>query len=366
MAVRIDVQVSAPYPVVIGPALDFAEALPENLESGVAAIVTDSVVGPLHASSVRQGLESAGWTVAAVIEVPAGERSKSLDVYARVVRELARAGVRRDGVLFVLGGGVVGDLGGFVAGSYMRGIPFVAMPTTLLAMVDSSVGGKVGLDLPEGKNLVGGFVRPHAVLADLDRLSTLPPREISNGLAEVIKMALLSGGVYLEDLRLIEAARAGDADALRTLVGHSVSFKADVVAEDEHETGRRAILNYGHTIGHGLEAAADYALPHGEAIAAGMVFAARLSRDRYGTDLVALHEDLLHRAGLPTRPPAFDTEKVLRAMGSDKKRRSADGAAEHRFVLLEDAGRPVWGVPVHEAEVRRVMGVRGNSDRRAQ
>ncbi|HEX2729606.1 MAG TPA: hypothetical protein VHM16_07620, partial [Rubrobacteraceae bacterium] len=154
-----------------------------------------------------------------------------------------------------------------------------------------------------------------------------------------------------------EAARNGDPEALHALVAHSVGFKASVIAEDERETGRRAILNYGHTIGHGLEAAADYSLPHGEAIAAGMIFAARLSRDRYGTDLVEMHEDLLHRAGLPTRPPAFDLEKVLKAMGADKKRRSGDGAMEHRFVLLEDAGRPVWDVPVHDKEVRRVMGV---------
>lgn len=359
MAQRIDVEVSTPYPVVIGSGLSVTESLSGIMQPGVAAVLTDSQVGPLHASSVRQDLESAGWCVAATVEVPAGERSKSLDIYADAVRELARAGLTRDGALFVLGGGVVGDLGGFVAGTYMRGISLVALPTTLLAMVDSSVGGKVGLDLPEGKNLVGGFVRPRAVLADLDRLSTLPPREISNGLAEVIKMALLSGGDYLEDLRLIEAACAGDPEALHTLVAHSVGFKASVVADDEREAGRRAILNYGHTIGHGLEAAAGYALPHGEAIAAGMVFAARLSRDRYGTDLVELHEDLLGRAGLPIHPPAFDVEKLLKAMSADKKRRSGDGVTEHRFVLLQDTGRPVWGVPVREAEVRRVMGTGG-------
>lgn len=359
MAQRIEVEVSTPYPVVIGSGLSVAEALTGVMQPGTAAVLTDSRVGPLHAPAVRQDLESAGWRVAATVEVPDGERSKSLEVYADAVRELARAGLTRDGALFVLGGGVVGDLGGFVAGTYMRGISLVALPTTLLAMVDSSVGGKVGLDLPEGKNLVGGFVRPRAVLADLNRLSTLPPREISNGLAEVIKMALLAGGDYLKELRLIEAARGGDPDALHTLVAHSVAFKASVVAEDERETGRRAILNYGHTIGHGLEAAADYSLPHGEAISAGMVFAARLSRDRYGTDLVELHEDLLRRAGLPTRPPVFDLEKVLKAMGSDKKRRSADGASEHRFVLLKDAGHPVWDVPVHETEIRNVLGGAG-------
>src|ERR687894_826426 len=189
----------------------------------------------------------------------------------------------------------------------MRGIEFAQLPTSLLAMVDSSVGGKVGLDLPEGKNLVGSFLRPRIVVADLGWLETLPAREVSCGLAE-----------------------------------------------DELEKGRRAILNYGHTIGHGLEAAAGYALPHGEAISTGMVAAAHLSRERLGADLVTLHEDLLSSAGLPLRAPAVETGKVLAAMGTDKKRRT--GEAQHRFVLLEDVGRPVWGVPVAEEEARRAIG----------
>jgi 3-dehydroquinate synthase len=296
-------------------------------------------------------LESSGWSVVEAIEVPAGEESKSLEVYGDTVRRLARSGVPRDGTLFALGGGVVGDLGGFVAGTYMRGINFVALPTSLLAMVDSSVGGKVGVDLPEGKNLVGSFVRPRLVVADLDLLATLPGSELSYGLAEVIKMGLLSGGDFYKDLGMIEDARTDDREALQALVMHSIRFKAAVVAEDELEVGRRAILNYGHTIGHGLEAAAGYGLAHGQAISCGMVAAARLSARKFGKDFAGLHEELLQAAGLPTKLPTLASENVLAAMGRDKKRRGG----EHRFVLLEDVGRPVWDVPVGVDEVREAV-----------
>jgi 3-dehydroquinate synthase len=351
---RVEVPVAPPYPVVVGAGLDLAEVVSTELEPGLAAILTDSNVGPLHAPQVSGALEDAGWRVAEVLQVPAGEASKGLAAYAEVAGRLARAGMTRDGTLFALGGGVVGDLGGFVAATYMRGIDLVALPTSLLAMVDSSVGGKVGVDLPEGKNLLGSFLRPRLVAADLDWLETLPEREVSGGLAEVVKMGLLSGGRYFEDLDGVGAARSRDLDALRALVLDSVRFKAQVVAEDELEAGRRAILNYGHTIGHGLEAATGYTLPHGEAVATGMVAAAHLAREKLGTDLVSLHEDLLASAGLPTRAPELDPQKVLAAMVRDKKRRAADEA--HRFVLLEGVGRPVWGVRVHEEEARRAIG----------
>jgi 3-dehydroquinate synthase len=356
---RVEVPVAPPYPVVVGAGLDLAGAVSEALEPDVGAILTDSNVGPLHAPPLRRALEETGWRVADVVEIPAGESSKSLAVYAEVAGRLARSGLKRDGTLFALGGGVVGDLGGFVAATFMRGIDFVALPTSLLAMVDSSVGGKVGLNLPEGKNLVGSFFRPRLVAANLDWLETLPARELSCGLAEVIKMGLLSGGGYFADLDRIGAARAGDLDALGTLIMDSVRFKAQVVAEDELEKGRRAILNYGHTIGHGLEAAADFNLSHGEAVSAGMVAAAQLSREKLGSDLLVLHEDLLRAAGLPLGVPNVEVEKVLSAMDRDKKRRSEDGAEGYRFVLLEDVGKPLWGVPVGEAEARRAIGAVG-------
>jgi 3-dehydroquinate synthase len=341
--------------VVIGAGLNLAEVVSGELEPGIAAILTDSDVGPLHTERVARSLQYAGWRVVAVVEVPAGERSKDLTAYAKVAGRLARAGVTRDGTLFALGGGVVGDLGGFVAATFMRGIDLVALPTSLLAMVDSSVGGKVGLDLLEGKNLVGSFLRPRLVVADLDWLETLPGHELSCGLAEVVKMGLLSGGRYFENLDGIGAARAHDMEALRALIVGSVRFKARVVAEDEMERGPRAILNYGHTIGHGLEAAAEYALPHGEAVALGMISASHLARERLDNDLVALHEDLLVSAGLPIKAPPVEPDKILAAMARDKKRRTSGDADEHRFVLLEDVGRPVWAVPVGEEEARRAI-----------
>lgn len=327
-----------------------------TLSPGTAILLTDSNVGPMYASSVAEALVRAGWALADVVTVPAGEGSKSLSVYEGVVRGLARAGVPRGGTLFALGGGVIGDLGGFVASSYARGINLVQLPTSLLAMVDSSVGGKVGLDLPEGKNLVGAFLQPRLVGANLDWLETLPPREVSHGLAEVIKMGLLAGGEFFEDLgRHLAEAREGDPTALQALILHSVRYKASVVAEDERESGLRAVLNYGHTIGHGLEAAAGYDLPHGQAVAAGMLAAARLSRDRFDADLLKTHEDLLLAAGLPLKVPTVGVERVLRAMGRDKKRQVNDQTHTYRFILLEDVGRPVLDVPVHVAEVRRAI-----------
>jgi 3-dehydroquinate synthase len=352
------VRVDPPYPVTVGE--DVFQNVTAALEPRPCAILTDSNVGLLHAAALERSLRDAGWPIVGTVEIPAGEASKGIETYADVVRRLARMGLTRDGALFALGGGVVGDLGGFVAATYMRGVGLVMLPTSLLAMVDSAVGGKTGLDLPEGKNLVGAFVRPLLVAADPGWLRTLPELEVSNGLAEVIKMGMLAGGRFFEDLGLIPAARAGDADALRALILHSVRFKAEVVAEDERESGRRAILNYGHTIGHALEAAADYALPHGSAVAAGMVAEETISRARFGTDLSGLHDDLLEAAGLPRSSPGVDAGAALRAMSRDKKRSATNdgtknGGAGHRFVLLKDVGQPVYGVAVDDDQARRAI-----------
>ncbi len=352
----VTVEATRPYEVHVSPALDLAETVSATLSPGTAVLLTDSTVGSLHAPAAEEVLRCAGWRLLDTVTVPTGEASKSLSVYEEVVRGLARAGMPRGGTLFALGGGVVGDLGGFVASSYMRGIDFVQLPTSLLAMVDSSVGGKVGLDLPEGKNLVGAFLQPRLVAANLDWLETLPSREVSQGLAEVVKMGLLAGSEFFEDLARLEAAYAGEAEALQALILRSVRYKASIVVEDEREAGLRAVLNYGHTIGHGLEAAAGYDLPHGEAVAAGMLAAARLGSERFGTDLLPTHEDLLRAAGLPLEVPAVDVEMVLDAMGRDKKRRSCDQPGEYRFVLLRDAGRPERDVPVSTVEARRAIG----------
>jgi len=351
----IEVPVSQPYPVLLGDGLDPAEAVSGRLQPGACVVLTDSNVGPLYADAVKSALEGAGWRVLGVVEVPAGEASKGIGTYSDAVGRLARLGLSRDGTVFALGGGVVGDLGGFVAATFMRGVDLVVLPTSLLSMVDSAVGGKTGLDLPEGKNLVGSFVRPRAVVADTRWLRTLPDSEVSNGLAEVVKMGLLSGGEFFDELALIPGARSGDGEALRALIRHSIRFKAAVVGEDEREGGRRAILNYGHTIGHALEAAADFALPHGAAISAGMVAASGLSSSRFATDLTGLHEDLLRSAGLPLRSPGVDVDAALRAMSRDKKRSVVDAPTEHRFVLLRDVGQPVYGVAVGNDEARRAI-----------
>jgi 3-dehydroquinate synthase len=354
---RVTVAAARPYEVRVEPALDLTETVSDALEPSTAALLTDSNVGPLYGSCVIEALERAGWRVVDIVTVPAGEGSKSLSIYEGAVRRLARAGLPRSGTVFALGGGMVGDLGGFVASSYMRGLDLIQLPTSLLAMVDSSVGGKVGLDLPEGKNLVGAFLQPRLVAANLDWLETLPAREVSYGLAEVVKMGLLNGGEFFEDLvRLLAAARAGEREALQALILHSVCAKASIVAEDEKETGLRAILNYGHTIGHGLEAAAGYNLPHGEAVAVGMLAAARLSYELLHTDLLKSHEDLLQAAGLPLKVPAVKVESVLKAMDHDKKRRGSDHAGEYRFVLLEDIGRPIRDVLVGANEARLAIG----------
>ena len=357
-SVMVDTGTAAPYEVRVELALDLAAAVSGALAPGTAAILTDSVVGPLHADTVSGALVEAGWEVSEVVTVPAGEPSKSLAVYEVILRRLAEAGLSRDGTVFALGGGVIGDLGGFVASSYMRGVGLVQLPTSLLAMVDSSVGGKVGLDLPEGKNLVGAFLQPRLVAANLDWLATLPDRELSQGLAEVVKMGILAGGSFFGDLgKHLRAARDRDPEALQALILHSVRYKAAVVMEDEREAGLRAVLNYGHTVAHGLEAAAGYDLPHGEAVAVGMLAAARLSHEKLGgPDLVEAHRDLLRAAGLPLSVPAADVEAVLGAMGRDKKRRGSDGEGRYRFVLLEDVGRPVHGVEVSAAEARSAIG----------
>lgn len=354
------VEVAAPggsYGVVVGEDLPLGEIVSGEFGEGTGVILTDSNVGPLHARRVESSLREAGWNVLDVIEVPAGEGSKSFEVYADVVSRLARSGLGRDGVLFTLGGGVVGDLGGFAAASYLRGIRFVALPTSLLAMVDSSVGGKVGIDLPEGKNLVGSFLQPRLVAADVALLQTLPGREISCGLAEVMKMGLLCGGDFFERLEVVGKAKEGDAQALESLILDSVRFKAGVVEEDEKEAGLRTILNYGHTIGHGIEAAADYGILHGEAVAAGMCAAAFLSAREFGKDLTPLHRELAGKAGLPSSMSIVNTEKVLSAMRRDKKRLSSDGSSEYRFVLLREVGDPVWGVKVDESEVLEAIGI---------
>jgi 3-dehydroquinate synthase len=271
--------------------------------------------------------------------VPEGEEAKSLQVMHALERQLATQEAHRDDPIVALGGGAVGDLAGFVAATYMRGVPFVQVPTTLTAQVDAAIGGKTGVNLPEGKNLVGAFHQPVAVLADVRTIATLPDRAFRSGLAEVAKYALTLDPELLEMLeadpsRLLERGPS----ALETVVARCVRAKAGVVALDERDTGRRLILNYGHTLGHALERLAGYQdLRHGEAVAIGMVFAARVAEATglAAPGLAAGHVELLRAIGLPVTLRHLDPEAVLAAMATDKKHHHG-----LRLVLLRQVGEP--------------------------
>jgi len=354
-AVRIvEVAGNAPYAIAIGPGLlDDSARLALTLRGRHALIVSDRNVAPLYADQVESALRYARPGIAlARYVMPAGEQEKNLARFAECLDALAALGATRDATVIALGGGVVGDLAGFAAACWMRGIDCVQLPTTLLAMVDSSVGGKTAVDLPAGKNLVGAFHPPRAVIADTATLRTLPERELRAGLAEVVKYGAIFDAHFLDWLGAhADALLVRDDLALAEAIARSCAFKADVVARDPYERGHRALLNFGHTFGHAIEAAQGYsgtatdALNHGEAVAVGMVLAARLSTE-LGMASTADTErllSLLARFGLPTAIPAgVDPDEMLARMRLDKK---AD-AHGLRFVLWDGAGaaRVVSGV----------------------
>ncbi|HID54827.1 MAG TPA: 3-dehydroquinate synthase [Anaerolineae bacterium] len=289
---------------------------------GRIALITDSNVGPLYAQAIPDA--------ACVITMPDGEQNKTLATVNGMYEQLLAAGMDRGSTVVALGGGVVGDVAGFVAATYMRGVNFVQCPTSLLAMVDASVGGKTGVDLPQGKNLVGAFKQPTAVLADIATLQTLPPEELSAGMAEVIKHGLIG------DMDLFERLESGKSFGdLQSLVTRAIRVKQIVVQEDPFEHGRRATLNLGHTFGHAIEQVSQYRIRHGAGVALGLVAAANLSA-RLGycsPDLQGRIETALRHAGLPDRIPAdLPPEAQYRAMFSDKKK----AAGKLRFILLRD------------------------------
>ncbi len=335
------------YPVIVEPgALSRLGPLAaEHLGGRRLALITDSNVGPLF-DAFRRGpspWRGAGGgaeppVFAAELVVPAGEQSKSRAQWGALSDQLLDRGFGRDSAIVALGGGVIGDLAGFVAATYLRGIPCLQVPTTLLAMLDASVGGKTGVDTPHGKNLIGAFHPPAAVVADPLVLRTLPEREYRAGLAEAVKHGLIADAGYFAWLGESAAAIARrDETTLTTLVRRSVQIKAAVVGEDERESGRRAILNAGHTVAHAVEHASGYALPHGEAVALGLVAECELAeamgigRRGLGAEVAAL----LRRLGLPVRlEDGLPRDRVLAAMAADKKNR----AARVRFALPRDVG----------------------------
>ncbi|MBC8119232.1 MAG: 3-dehydroquinate synthase, partial [Burkholderiaceae bacterium] len=274
-----------------------------------------------------------------VIELQDGEQYKQWSAVSFVLDQLVRSRVDRRGVLIALGGGVVGDIAGFAASIYMRGLRYVQVPTTLLAQVDSSVGGKTGVNHPGGKNLIGTFHQPSAVVSDTDTLRTLPPRELSAGLAEVLKHGLIADDTYFEKMMAAtELLRAGDSASLTEAVAGSCAIKAAVVARDELEAGERALLNLGHTFAHAIEAMTNYTdWLHGEAVGCGLVVAARLSEATGSLDAsdVQTISDAVARAGLPTRVEGLSASMAVEAMRGDKKAQ----AGEIRFIVLDRIGK---------------------------
>jgi len=302
-------------------------------------IVTNDVVGPLYGDSALEALRPVAR--AALVRLPDGERTKRWDSVSRILDALVEHGADRKSVVVALGGGVIGDLAGFAASIYMRGIRAVQVPTTLLAQVDSSVGGKTGINHPSGKNLIGTFHQPSVVVSDSDVLQTLPSRELAAGLAEILKHGLLADARYFDDVvGDLPALRAREPAALASAIGRSCEIKAGVVGRDERESGERALLNFGHTFGHAIEALTGYTQwLHGEAVGCGMVLAADLSR-RLG--LIADRdvrgvEHAVALAGLPPRIEGLNAEDALQSMRGDKK---AEAGAV-RYIVLERIGRAV-------------------------
>ena len=314
------------------------EAVGRVLPPGPLAIVTNEKVGRLYLPPVRDGLRARGFAPL-IVTVPDGERAKTLRVAESVIGRMLAAGLDRTSAVVALGGGVVGDLAGFVAAIFLRGVPSVQAPTTLLAQVDSSVGGKTGVNHARGKNLIGAFYQPVLVYADLSTLRTLAPRELRAGMAEVIKYGVIRDERLFTRLeREMPRLLAADAAALAPIVRRCCEIKAEVVAADEREGGLRAILNFGHTFGHAIEVLTRYRrYKHGEAVAMGMGIAARISR-RLGhcdTATVQRIEHLVSRAGLPVGPPRFRRDAWRRAVMADKKRR----ADQIHFVAVTRVGR---------------------------
>ena len=342
------------YPILIGPGLYAAPALMvEHLAGKRVAIVTNETVAPLYLAQLSNALRGQGLSAIEII-LPDGEAYKTGKTLNLIYDELMRERCDRSTTLIALGGGVIGDMCGYAAATYQRGVPFVQIPTTLLAQVDSSVGGKTGINHPLGKNMIGAFWQPKLVLADTNTLKTLPLRELSAGLAEVIKYGLIRDYVFFEWLEVnMERLVNCDPDALTHAIERSCVNKAEVVAGDERETakeGGRALLNLGHTFGHAIETALGYGTwLHGEAVATGMLMAAHLSA-RLGwltsSDVVRIG-DLLMRAGLPLKAPRLGADKYLDLMGHDKK----NIGGRLRLVLIKRIGEAITTSAIESADV---------------
>ena len=344
------------YPIHLG--VGTLSELPSVIETtqtkGAIAIVTDANVGPMQGSRVEALAHESGRKVV-TCTMPAGETNKRLARIEELTGEFLAAGLDRSSLIIALGGGVVGDVAGFAAAAFMRGIPYIQVPTTIVAQVDSSVGGKTGVNHPLGKNIIGAFHQPSAVLIDMEFLLTLPDRELRAGLAEVIKHGVIADETLFAHLES-HAARilAKDLDALEVPIRRSCEIKGAIVAEDETEQGVRANLNYGHTFGHGIEAVTQYErFLHGEAIALGMIAAGALARELglAGAAFEARQRACIAACGLPVFWPEIPVDGTLEAMRRDKKAR----AGTMKFVVADRIGHVVHRTDVTEAQARRAL-----------
>jgi len=354
--------VALKYPIEVksGSLKDLGEFVTRIAPAHRYAIITDSHVGPLYGSAAQ---ESLGIDQNDVLVIPAGENSKTRGSWGWITDQLIEKGFGRDSAMVALGGGVIGDLAGFVAATFMRGIPIVQVPTTLLAMIDASIGGKTGVDTQAGKNLVGAFPPPAGVLVDPQLLDTLPLRELRTGFAEALKHGAIANRGYFDSvvsaIPRVLYGRGAAGDSLADLIVGSIEIKSGIVARDEHEGGVRKILNFGHTVGHAIEMLSGYSLAHGEAVAIGMTLEARIA-ERVGIATEGMEKEIrsaLTAAGLPVeRPKDMDRERILEVMQSDKKARA--GAVRYALprAIGEMAGADSgWTVSVAESIVREVL-----------
>ncbi|HEX4918301.1 MAG TPA: 3-dehydroquinate synthase [Limnobacter sp.] len=343
------------YPIHIGSGLlGKVELFVPHVQGKVVMICTNTTVGPLYADVLQRTLLDAGAKRVHVVSLPDGEEYKDWPTLQRVFDALLQNHCDRKTVLVALGGGVIGDMGGFAASAFMRGIPFIQVPTTLLSQVDSSVGGKTGINHPLGKNMIGAFYQPQMVVTDIATLNTLPDRELSCGLAEIIKHGAIADTAYLDLVEAnMPALLSRDPDLLGRVVKRSCEIKAAVVSQDEREGGIRAILNFGHTFGHAIEAGMGYGQwYHGEAVGCGMVIAADLCRrmGRLSADESARLKKIVIDARLPAIPPRLGVDKFMALMAHDKK---ADSGAI-KYVLLNGLGSASTS-PADEALVRQTL-----------
>ena len=352
--IPVDIEANKSLSIVIGAGIigNLGDLFDFNGHSS-SIWVTDTATSKLYGKQVAAALKATGKRVLA-FTVPRGENSKSLKEAERGYRFLMDNEVDRKALLCVLGGGVVGDLGGYIAATYLRGLDYIQLPTTLLAQVDSSVGGKVAVDHGQLKNMIGAFYQPQMVIADTSTLKSLPGEELVNGLAEVIKSAAIRDGRFFSFLEEnMEKIKSLDEDILEETVYQSVKIKAEVVVEDELDMGLRHILNYGHTIGHAVESVSDFKIKHGRAVAVGMMAAARIADKlgMLGEDEVKRLQKLIARAGLPAETPDLNVAEVMQAMQHDKKVR--EGKA--RFVLLKSIGDAVVTDDVSPTLIEEVL-----------